>query len=82
MSSVIFYFSRRFVFASTGVSLTCNKILTEVMANSEQPSNYSSKSKGGYKQLHPSDLSVILFRNEYVLTAVEQHFLCCGPAGS
>lgn len=54
--SVIFYFSRRFGFASTSVSLTYNKIHTEVMANSEQGSNYSSKSKGGYKQLHSSDL--------------------------
>lgn len=64
---VIFYFSRRFGFASTSVSLTCNKIRTEAMANSEQASNYSSKYKGGHKQLHPSDLSVPLFRSEHVL---------------
>lgn len=67
MLSGIFYFSRRFGFASTSAPLTCNKILPEVMANSEQASNYSSKSKGGYKQLYPSDLSVPLFRNEHVL---------------
>lgn len=33
MLSVIFYFGKRLVFASTIVSLTCNKIRTEVMAN-------------------------------------------------
>jgi len=67
MLSIIFYFSKRFGFASTSTCLNCNKILTEVMANSEQASNYSSKSKAGYKQLHPSDLSVPLFRKEHVL---------------
>lgn len=51
------------------------------MANSEQVSNNSSKSKGVYKQLHPSDLSVPLFSNKYVFWAKEENFLGCGSAG-
>lgn len=84
MLSAIFYFGRRFAFASTSVSLTCNKIHTELMANPEQASNYSNKSKGGYKQLHPSGLPEPLFRTVHALSTIkiEQNFLRGGSAGS